>query len=131
MIVDVGVGMKENVRKHMRKEIEPEEAIEWATKEKNTTKPRNEEIPGGLGLKLLCDFIKVNKGSMRIVSDAGYCYWEHGSSFDNEEFLFLNNNKMRFDYPFPGTAVSIKINTAETGTSSVSSLSITDSDDIF
>ena len=47
----------------------PEEAIEWATRANNTTK--RGDVPGGLGLKLLCEFIDLNGGSLQIVSDGG------------------------------------------------------------
>jgi len=116
MVVDLGIGIRKKVRKHIGQDIAPEKAIEWATKERNTTKRSN--IPGGLGLKLLCEFIDLNGGRIQIVSDAGYWCREDKRS-----------SKSRLDHPFPGTAVSIKINTADTHSYHLSSELRTD--DIF
>jgi hypothetical protein len=49
-----------------------DQAIEWALQEGNTT--RKGSVPGGLGLKLIREFIAMNKGRIQIVSDRGY--WE-------------------------------------------------------
>ncbi len=116
MMVDLGIGIREKVREHIGQDIAPEKAIEWATKEKNTTKHSN--IPGGLGLKLLCEFIDLNGGRIQIISDAGY--WCRENS---------HTTKNRLDHPFPGTAVSIKINTADPHSYRLSSEPRTD--DIF
>jgi len=78
-----------------------DDAISWATEGRNTTK--NGAIPGGLGLKLLREFITLNKGVLRIVSDAGY--WEL-SGGKTSTFVFGNH--------FPGTVVNIEINTSDT-----------------
>lgn len=69
-VADLGVGIRTNVREHMRKDISPEDAITWATGENNTTK--RGRIPGGLGLTLLREFLDLNGGCIQIVSDAGY-----------------------------------------------------------
>ena len=69
-VADLGVGIPENVKRHIKLELPPEKAIAWATEEFNTTK--RGELPGGLGLKILCDFIDLNGGCIQIVSDAGY-----------------------------------------------------------
>jgi len=100
-LVDLGVGIQENVRRYEELELEPEEAIDWATRAGNTTKRK--KIPGGLGLKLLCEFVDLNGGSIQIVSDAGY--WRRQSS---------NTAKAKLDHPFPGTAVCLEINAADT-----------------
>jgi hypothetical protein len=75
------------------------EAIEWAIKESNTTKPKDRNIPGGLGLKLICEFARMNNGKVQIVSSDG-C-WQ-----------LTRNNEERFtlDYPFPGTIVNLEFN---------------------
>lgn len=100
MLVDLGIGIPQKVRSYTKDQtIEPEEAIEWATKEKHTTKHK---IPGGLGLKLLCEFIDWNGGSVQIVSDKGYWCREN-----------KRTSKNRLDHPFPGTAVNIKILTED------------------
>ena len=99
-VADLGVGMKKNVSEHIQMEIRPEEAIEWATRERNTTKRGS--VPGGLGLKLLREFIDLNKGSIQIVSDAGY--WCRRN---------CRTTMRRFRHRFPGTVVSVEINTAD------------------
>lgn len=66
-VADLGVGIQENVNHYLKMDISPEEAIDWATQDNNTTK--NANIPGGLGLKLLREFIDLNGGCIQIVSD--------------------------------------------------------------
>jgi hypothetical protein len=101
-ITDSGIGIKENIKEHNKIEMPADEAILWATKEINTTK--KDSHPGGLGLKLLIEFIKLNRGSIIIVSDRGYYELKNGS----------NNPVLKtFEYPFPGTSVSIKIITSD------------------
>lgn len=116
MVVDLGVGMREKVRRHLKSDITSEGAIEWATQERNTT--RQNDIPGGLGLTLLREFISLNRGRIQIISDTGYWYWENHRTATK-----------RLDNPFPGTVVSITINTSDTGSYRLSSESQTD--DIF
>lgn len=99
-IADLGIGMRENIRRKARLTLQPEEAIMWATEGNNTTKTGS--IPGGLGLKLLRDFISLNKGRIQIVSDAGYWEFANGSV-----------RTRRFGTPFPGTVVNLEINTAD------------------
>ena len=81
-------------------DLAPEEAILWATTGRNTTKMG--KIPGGLGLKLLCEFIDLNGGRIQIVSDAGYWLRETKRIFT-----------ARLNSPFPGTVVNVEINTAD------------------
>lgn len=116
-IADAGVGIRENVRRYTgRKRMNSCAAIEWALTEGNTTKTGNQ--PGGLGLKLIKDFIRMNKGKLQIVSRFGY--YEFSSRGDSI-------NKM--DHDFPGTCVNIEINTQDTNSYCLKSeLS---SDDIF
>ncbi len=101
-VADLGVGIRENIREHEEINLSPEDAIDWATQSSNTTKRGN--VPGGLGLKLLCEFIDLNGGRILIVSDAGY--WERKDS---------QTEKTTLSCPFPGTAVSVEINTGGTG----------------
>lgn len=101
-VADLGVSIPENIKNYTGRELSPEKAIIWATKEGHTTKRGN--LPGGLGLKILCDFIDLNGGCIQIVSDTGY--WRRKDSEVVTQPL---------TYPFPGTVVSIEINTADTG----------------
>ncbi|MGC9327332.1 MAG: hypothetical protein ACP5I1_06840, partial [Candidatus Hinthialibacter sp.] len=99
-ITDLGIGFHQNIVQSLKEEMSPAEAICWAMEGRNNTKKGC--IPGGLGLKLLQDFIKLNKGKLQICSDMGF--WE------------LSEGQVtirQFDAPFPGTVVNIQINTAD------------------
>jgi len=76
-------------------------AIKWALAEGNTTKTGNQ--PGGLGLKLLKEFIRMNKGKLQIASRFGF--YEYSATVDSVTKL---------DHDFPGTCVNIEINTQDT-----------------
>lgn len=99
-VADLGIGICSNIYERRGLTLSAEEAIIWALEGKNTTKTG--PIPGGLGLKLLREFIVKNEGRIQIVSDKGY--WE------------LSDGKVKtsaFSEPFPGTIVNIEINTAD------------------
>lgn len=99
-IADAGIGIRRKVRKELGLKMNSDEAIEWALQEGNTTRTGN--VPGGLGLKLLREFITMNRGRIQVVSDRGY--WE------------LNAGKetlLRMEHSFPGTVVNIEVNTAD------------------
>ncbi len=99
-VADLGVGMYRNVKEFLKTDITPAYAINWATEGQNTTK--RGDIPGGLGLKLLRDFIDLNGGCIQIVSDSGY--WQRR----NRQTL-----KSQMQNPYPGTIVAVEINTAD------------------
>lgn len=99
-VADLGVGIRQNVQENIGLNLAPEQAIVWATEGRNTTK--RGQIPGGLGLKLLGEFIDLNGGRIQIVSDAGYWRREGGNTFT-----------ARLRQAFPGTVVSVEINTAD------------------
>ena len=99
-VADLGIGIRRNVAEKTGLALDAAQAIEWATTGRNTT--RRGAIPGGLGLKLLVRFIDLNGGSLQIVSDAGYWRRENGKS-----------RIVQLKRPFPGTAVSVEINTAD------------------
>lgn len=99
-IADVGIGFYRNVTSKTKLDLSPVQAIEWAMGEEKTTK--SGPIPGGLGLKLILEFVTQNKGKMQIASDSGF--WE------------LSEGRVRtrtFSSKFPGTVVNIEINTAD------------------
>jgi hypothetical protein len=77
-----------------------DQAIAWAMEPGHTT--RQLDIPGGLGLKVLRDFIQMNKGRFIVVSRAGF--WCQTASQVIQSML---------PHPFPGTAVILEINTAD------------------
>ena len=101
-VADLGIGICESIRKHTGHNMSPCQAIEWATQGNNTTK--KDSIPGGLGLKLLGEFIDLNRGALQIVSDTGYWRREDSRTFT-----------ATLDDPFNGTVVCLKINTADQG----------------
>lgn len=118
-VTDLGIGIRQNIENHEGLKFSPMRAINWATEELNTTKRSNlPGIPGGLGLKLLCEFIDLNRGCIQIVSDAGY--WQRKNTKTITRPL---------TYPFPGTVVSVEINTADTHAYGL--VSELNADDIF
>jgi hypothetical protein len=105
-IADLGIGIDGNIRKKLQKQLSAENAIKWAISGKTTRRDRS----GGLGLQLIREFIELNQGRLIIVSGAGY--WE------------LSKGKVSthtFPTAFPGTAVTIVIDTADKKTYCLSS----------
>jgi hypothetical protein len=96
-IADLGKTIKSNVNEYLNKSYNGEEAIRWAVEEGNTTKTGN--IPGGLGLSLIRDFLKLNSGCIQIVSSNGYWEERKGVIFAKE----IENTLM-------GTIVNLDIN---------------------
>lgn len=99
-IADLGIGIQQNIHNQLGLDFSPEDAIRWATMDKNTTKTGS--VPGGLGLKLLKEFVSINGGRIQIVSERGY--WE---------FAGGNISTKQFSSGFPGTVVNLEINTAD------------------
>ena len=72
-LVDGGRGIPGSVRASLKDRMfNDPEAIAWAMEDYNTT--RQGDIPGGLGSKILRDFIKINKGKLVIVSNSGFWF---------------------------------------------------------
>lgn len=99
-VADLGIGIRENVRQHAKLDLTADEAIAWATRDRNTTKTGR--IPGGLGLKLLREFVDLNRGRIQIISDSGYWLSFRGGV-----------RKQQLLNPFPGTVVTVEINTSD------------------
>lgn len=97
-IVDLGKGIKSNVNQFLSKSLSGAEAINWAVEKNNTTKRGN--TPGGLGLKLIRDFLRVNKGEIQIVSADGF--WQQ----DKKNNIFASDLKRNFS----GTIVNLEFN---------------------
>jgi len=100
-IADLGIGIRSNLLAQKGLNMSAEDAINWAMEGRNTTKTG--PIPGGLGLKLLREFIRLNNGRIQVVSDSGF--WEQ--NFDGTVY------QQSLPFPFPGTMVNIEINTAD------------------
>lgn len=96
-IVDMGKTIKANVNEFLNGNLSGSEAIEWALKYGNTTKTGTN--PGGLGLDIIFDFIKLNNGKIQIVSSDGY--WEYRRG-DIQTAIFNGF--------FPGTIANIEFN---------------------
>lgn len=100
-VADAGIGFRRKIRKELQFVLNSDKAILWALQEGHTT--RKGPVPGGLGLKLLRDFVTLNGGRIQIISDRGY--WEWGSA---------GETVTRMEHSFPGTVVNLEINTADT-----------------
>lgn len=96
-IVDTGIGFKRKINERFNTNLSSIQAIEWATKDRHTTKI---DVTGGIGLALLKEFIGKNKGKMQIISDDGF--YEFGSQGEQMK-LFTGS--------FPGTIVNLQFKT--------------------
>lgn len=96
-IVDKGVNIKQNVSAFYNQDINASEAIEWAMKKGNTTKTG--DTSGGLGLAVIFEFIKLNKGKIQVISSDGFYEYKNG-----------NVSKNKLGSIFEGTIVNIKFN---------------------
>ncbi len=102
-IANIGTTVKENVI-----QLEPDydsiQSIFWALEYTNSTKVLLNGLPGGAGLSILENFIKINSGKLQIISDNGF--FERKFS-DSEVFC---ENSYFLDYKFPGTVITLEIN---------------------
>ena len=97
-VVDFGVGIPSNVREYARNEkIPADKAIEWAFRRGTTTKT-SDDIGRGIGLDLLKDFVKINKGKLEVFSHDGYAAIDE----DHEEY----SKRQTF---FEGTLLNITL----------------------
>jgi hypothetical protein len=100
-IADAGIGIRNAVRRFLKRRVSSVEAIRWALEQGHTTKRGTQ--PGGVGLKFLKDFVSLNEGKIQITSRLGF-YEFHDS---REDFK-------KIDSDYPGTAVNLEINTSDT-----------------
>jgi len=115
-IVDIGKTIKANVNSYVNEDKSGKDSIKWAIAEGNTTKQG--QIPGGLGLSLIGEFLKKNDGKIQIVSADGF--WEQkGQSEMGRDFSQI----------FPGTIVNLEFNIDDKSYYYLSSE--IDEDDIF
>lgn len=101
-IVDLGIGFHGSLAASLGINLQPHEAIAWGMRGRNTT--RSGDIPGGLGLKILQEFVRLNGGRLCVVSHGGH--WSLASSQSGRGGIMPN--------AFPGTAVTLEINTNDT-----------------
>ncbi|REG90737.1 STAS domain-containing protein [Flavobacterium aquicola] len=96
-IVDRGVNIKENVNSFLNMTMSGSETISWAMQKGNTTKSGT--IPGGLGLDIIFEFIKLNNGKIQIISSDGF--WEYKRGIIETKNL---------ENPFQGTIANLRFN---------------------
>ncbi len=101
-VADLGIGIRNKVNNEKGLHFDAIQAIKWAMAGQNTTRRRSDKKPGGLGLKLIKEFIELNRGKIQIISDTGY--WSYTYKGVVAKF---------FSLPYPGTVVNIEINTAD------------------
>lgn len=96
-IVDNGIGFKRKINERFDKNLSAVQAIEWAVKDRHTTKVG---ITGGIGLAFLKEFVTKNRGKMQIVSDDGFYQFDSQSESMNT-----------FNGSFSGTIVNLQFRT--------------------
>jgi hypothetical protein len=96
-VVNLGTTIHQNVTGFLGRKMSAVEAIHWALQEGNTT--RTGSIPGGLGLSILRQFLKLNQGCVHIYSGRG-CWTQSGAT---ETFNESAND-------FAGTMVVVEFN---------------------
>lgn len=114
-IVDTGIGFKRKVNERFNSNLSSIQAIEWAIKDKNTTKIG---VTGGIGLALLKEFVEKNRGKMQIISYDGFYQFD----IQGEQMQLFNGS-------FPGTIVNLQFRTNDN--SSYVLQSELDNNDIF
>lgn len=101
-IVNCGTTFYERVNTYMQsrgmEQKTPCECILWAIEEGNTTK----DVPGGLGLYVIKEFMHRNNGGLQIISANAMFEFREGYTHITE-----------LDNYFPGTIVNMKFNVAD------------------
>lgn len=110
-VADAGIGFRKKILSALGLKLNSDQAIAWAIQEGHTTRQGN--VPGGLGLQLIKEFIGMNQGRVQIVSDRGY--WELAPT---------GETLCRLAKPFPGTVINIEVNTRDTKSYRLASESI-------
>jgi len=98
-VVDFGVGIPSNVRMFFKHDARAQSlsaasCLKWAFQRGTTTKPNG--TSRGMGLDLLKEFVKLNKGKIEIFSHEGYAI------IDSKREEFLNRSTF-----FEGTLINI------------------------
>ena len=98
-IVNLGLSVVDNVNKYMEEKGQPVlsscEALKWAFVKGNTTK----NVPGGLGLDILRQFIEMNNGTIQMISGNAML-----------EIEGENLTETSLESWFPGTIVTVEFN---------------------
>lgn len=93
----MGIGIPDNIRNYLRKNLTSKECIEWALTEGKST-VEDDFIKRGLGLNRLENFIKLNNGTMSIYTDNICCM------INNKERKYID-----LDEKIIGTLIIINI----------------------
>jgi hypothetical protein len=102
-VMDFGVGIPENIRRHRPPQpIDPRGAMRWAFANGTSTKAETVGYSRGLGLHLLKEFVKVNSGFMEVFSNEGYARISKGGE-----------SYRRRSFNFKGTLVHISLSADE------------------
>jgi signal transduction histidine kinase len=96
-VCDSGVGIVDRVRRAGKVSGSSGDAISWALKRGTTTRSASQG-PGGLGLYLLTEFVKLNGGSLRIL--ANDAYYSAGAGVPDIQTLPI---------AYPGTLLQIRL----------------------
>lgn len=99
-ICDCGVGVSKRVMRKKPDITSCSNALLWAVEGGNSTKDSG--IPGGLGLHLLRDFVKVNEGLFRLCANNGVVSEIAGSQTAYDH-----------DFSFPGTLIELRLKVKE------------------
>ncbi len=100
-VVDFGVGIPSNVRLFFRDDprstsLSAASCLKWAFESGTTTKPNG--TSRGMGLDLLKNFVKINKGRLEIFSHEGYAL------ISETQEVFMNRDSF-----FEGTLINITL----------------------
>ena len=98
-VCDSGLGLVQQIRRAGLAQGTPPDTLEWAMGSGNTTRRQEHDTPGGLGLYMLREFVKINEGSLRIVANEGYLC-------QNGRDLI----RRTLSVAFPGTLFQVKFN---------------------
>lgn len=72
-VADLGVGIVGNVRRHLNDPtLKANDGLKWAIQSGNSTRAGK---PGGIGLDIVREFIKLNRGEIAIFSREGFYRW--------------------------------------------------------
>lgn len=106
-IVDMGKGFKKTINERFQQKLSSIASIKWALQDTHSTKI---DIPGGIGLTILTEFIKMNNGKFQIISDDGF--YEMSNTHEKTQM---------FSGSFPGTIINMEFRTDDTNSYQLSS----------
>lgn len=99
-ICDCGLGVSQRVMRAKPEFTSCSTALSWAVEGGNST--RDSDIPGGLGLHLLRDFVKVNEGLFRLCANNGVVSELAGVQTAHDH-----------SFSFPGTLIELRLKVKE------------------